>query len=42
MEAVMVQFKVQSTDHELIPARNANLVAVLGSASGSNFRYYPA
>jgi hypothetical protein len=31
---------LQSTDHELIPARNASLVAMQGSASGSN-RYYP-
>jgi hypothetical protein len=32
---------VQSTDHELIPARNASLSAMQGSASGSNVRYYP-
>jgi hypothetical protein len=30
-----------STDHELIPARNANLVTMQGSTSGSNVRYYP-
>jgi hypothetical protein len=29
-----------STD-ELIPARNASLEAIYGSASGSNVRYYP-
>jgi hypothetical protein len=29
------------TDHELIPARNASLAAMHGSASGSNVRYYP-
>jgi hypothetical protein len=41
--------KVQSTDtkstvhrYELIPARNASLAAMQGSASGSNVRYYPA
>jgi hypothetical protein len=33
--------KVQSTDHELIPATNASLAAVQGSASGSNVRYDP-
>jgi hypothetical protein len=33
--------RVLSTDHELIPARNASLAAVHGSASGSNVRYYP-
>jgi hypothetical protein len=27
---------VQSTDHELIPATNVSLVAMQGSASGSN------
>jgi hypothetical protein len=32
---------LQSTCHELIPARNASLVAMQGSASGSNVRYYP-
>jgi hypothetical protein len=32
---------VLSTDHELIPARNASLAAVHGSARGSNVRYYP-
>jgi hypothetical protein len=30
-----------STDHELIPARNPSLVAMHGSASGGNVRYYP-
>jgi hypothetical protein len=29
------------TDHELIPARNATLAAMQGSASGSKVRYYP-
>jgi hypothetical protein len=29
-----------STDHELIPARNAGLAAMHGSASRSNVRYY--
>jgi hypothetical protein len=33
--------QLQSTDHELIPARNASLAAVQGSASGSSVRYYP-
>jgi hypothetical protein len=28
------------TDHELVPARNASLAAMQGSASGSNNRYY--
>jgi hypothetical protein len=32
---------VQSTDHELIPARLASLAAIQGSASGSNVHYYP-
>jgi hypothetical protein len=32
---------VQSTDHELIPARYASLAAMHGSASGNNIRYYP-
>jgi hypothetical protein len=32
---------LQNTDHELIPARNASLAAMQGSASGSNVRYYP-
>jgi hypothetical protein len=30
-----------STDHEMIPVRNASLAAMQGSASGSNVRYYP-
>jgi hypothetical protein len=30
-----------STDHVLIPARNASLASVHGSANGSNIRYYP-
>jgi hypothetical protein len=34
-------FRLQSTDHELIPARNESLAAMHGSASGSNVRYYP-
>jgi predicted aconitase len=34
------ELDVQSTDHELIPARNASLAAMQGSASGSNVRYY--
>jgi hypothetical protein len=29
------------TDHELIPAINASLMAMQGSVSGSNVRYYP-
>jgi hypothetical protein len=29
---------IQSTDHELIPARNASLAAMQGSASGNNVR----
>jgi hypothetical protein len=33
--------QVQSTDHELFPARNASVAAMQGSASGSNVRYYP-
>jgi hypothetical protein len=33
--------KLQFVDHELIPARNASLPAMQGSASGSNVRYYP-
>jgi hypothetical protein len=37
----MIHEHVLSTDHELIPARNANLAAMHGSASGSNVRYYP-
>jgi hypothetical protein len=32
---------LQSTDHELITERNANLAAMQGSAGGSNVRYYP-
>jgi hypothetical protein len=32
---------ILSTDHELIPARNASIAALQGSASGSNVRYYP-
>jgi hypothetical protein len=31
---------LQYTDHELIPAMNASVVAMQGSASGSNVRYY--
>jgi hypothetical protein len=31
-----------STDHQLIPARNATLEAMHGSSTGSNVRYYPA
>jgi hypothetical protein len=33
--------EVQSTDHELIAARNASLAAMHGSANESNVRYYP-
>jgi hypothetical protein len=33
--------QIQSTYHELIPARNASLAAMQGSPSGSNVRYYP-
>jgi hypothetical protein len=29
---------LESTDHELIPARNASLAAMQGSASGINVR----
>jgi hypothetical protein len=32
---------LQSTDHELISARNVSLAAMHGSAGGSNVRYYP-
>jgi hypothetical protein len=32
---------LQPTDHEMIPARNASLAAMKGSASGSNVYYYP-
>jgi hypothetical protein len=31
--------QVQSTDHELIPARNASLAAMQGSTGGNNVRY---
>jgi hypothetical protein len=34
-------WKLQSTYHELVPAKNASLEAMQGSASGSNVRYYP-
>jgi hypothetical protein len=37
----LVKIRVQSTDNELIPARNASLVAMKGSVTGSNVRYYP-
>jgi hypothetical protein len=30
-----------SKHHDLIPARNASLAAMLGSATGSNVLYYP-
>jgi hypothetical protein len=33
--------QILSTDHELIPARNANLAAMHGYAGGSNIRHYP-
>jgi hypothetical protein len=36
-----VSVPLLSTDHELIPARNASLAAMQGSAKGSNVRYYP-
>jgi hypothetical protein len=36
-----MEVHVLSTDHELIPTKNASLAAMLGSASGSNVRYYP-
>jgi hypothetical protein len=36
-----LEYMVLSTDHELIPARNASLAAMQGSATGSNVRYYP-
>jgi hypothetical protein len=32
---------ILSTVHELIPARNANLAAMHGSANGSTCPYYP-
>jgi hypothetical protein len=32
---------ILSTDHELIPARNASLAAMQGSTSASNGLYYP-
>jgi hypothetical protein len=38
---VPVARHVQSTDHELIPARIASLAAMPGSASGINVCYYP-
>jgi hypothetical protein len=34
-------FELQSTDHELIPARNASLTVMQCSTSGSNAHYYP-
>jgi hypothetical protein len=34
------KYHLQSTDHELIPARNACLAAMKGSAIGSNVRFY--
>jgi hypothetical protein len=37
----MLTWYLQSTDHELIPPRNADLAAMQGSASGSNVHYYP-
>jgi hypothetical protein len=44
-EMTKVQRKVlgllQSTDHELVPARNASLAAMQGFANGSNVLYYP-
>jgi hypothetical protein len=39
--SLLDEVPLQSTDHELIPARNASLAAMQGSASGSNVRYYP-
>jgi hypothetical protein len=36
-----VAWKLLSTDHELISAKNASLVAIHGSSSGSNVRHYP-
>jgi hypothetical protein len=33
-------WSLQSTDDDLIPARNVSLAAMLGSTSGSNVRYY--
>jgi hypothetical protein len=36
-----IDVKVQSTDNELIPARNASLAAMQGSASRCNVRHYP-
>jgi hypothetical protein len=35
-----MHWSILSTDNELMSARNANLAAVEGSASGSNVRYY--
>jgi hypothetical protein len=35
-----IRLMLQSTDHEFIPAMNASLAAMQGSASGSNVRYY--
>jgi hypothetical protein len=32
---------IQFIEHKLIPARNASLAAMQGSASGNNVRYYP-
>jgi hypothetical protein len=32
---------IMSTDHEMIPVKNASVAAMHGSASVSNVRYYP-
>jgi hypothetical protein len=37
----LIAYDLLSTDHELIPARNASLAAMQGSDSESNVRYYP-
>jgi hypothetical protein len=41
LSGVLIEKLIQTTDHELIPARNASLAEMQGSAIGSNVRYYP-
>jgi hypothetical protein len=40
-DVVLNEYEGQSTDHELIPARDVSLAAIQSSASESNVRYYP-
>jgi hypothetical protein len=40
LSPVLETHALQSTHHELIPARNESLAAMQGSASGSNVSYY--